>query len=163
MKTTLLTLICLVVIGTSAYSQNEEYHLDENYKVDRTGRITLSSDDAKVTIKGSDRSDVRVKVDRVVTTKGVHWGTREFAVDVEVRDGDLYIREQSRGNISIAGYMKEDYKILIEAPRGVSLDIRGDDDDYQISNIDGSVEIDVDDGDARLTNCKGTNFKFTVS
>ncbi len=162
MKSTLLIALCYLVISIDGFAQEEEYHMDEVYKIDRDGMVSLSSDDAKVTITGSDRKDVRVKVDRVVVTKGLRWGSREFAIDVEVRNGDLFIRERSRGSVSMVGYTKEDYKIQIEVPYEVSLDINGDDDDYLITNVNGSVALDIDDGDADLKNCKGSNFRFKI-
>lgn len=162
MKPTLFIALFFLFIQINGFSQDEEFHLDEIYKIDRGGMINLISDDAKVTITGSDRNDVHVKIDREVVNKGVRWGSREFSVEVEARNGDLHIRERSRGSISMVGYTREDYRIEIEVPYDVSLDINGDDDHYQISNINGSVALDIDDGDADLKNCKGNNFKFKL-
>ena len=145
------------------YSQDGDFHLDNVYKVKNNGTIDLRSSDAKVFITGSDRSDVHVKIDRKVTTKGVVWGGKDFAVEVQESNGNLVIRErQSGGSVSVVGYYKEEYKIEIEAPNGMSLEIRGDDGDYFIKNVNGSIELDMDDADAELVNCKGDRFKFSV-
>lgn len=162
MKSTLLIALCYLFIHINGFAQDEEFHLDEVYKIDKGGLITLSSDDAKVKIKGTDRKDVYVKIDRKVETKGVTWGNREFTVDVEVRNGDLYIKERSRGSVSMVGYTKEDYRIEIEVPHDVSLDINGDDDHYMISEVNGSISMDIDDGDADIRDCEGVNFKFKI-
>lgn len=40
-------------------------------------------------------------------------------------------------------------------PTGASLKIVGNDDDYFIKNMAGSIEIDFDDGDVERSGCKG--------
>ena len=56
----------------------------------------------------------------------------------------------------------EDYEISLEVPKGVNLVLKGDDDDYRIENVDGSITLDIDDGDAELRNCNGNHFDFNV-
>lgn len=162
MKSTLLIALCYLFIHINGFAQEEEFHMDEVFNIDKGGMIKLSSDDAQVTITGSDRKDVHIKIDRSVVVKGLKWGSRDFTIDVEVRNGDIYIREKSRGSVSMVGYSKEDYKILLEVPHHVSLDIEGDDDDYEISGINGSVALDIDDGNAELRNCIGQSFRFKL-
>lgn len=162
MKSTLLLSLCYLFINVTGFAQDQEYHMDEVFKIDKDGMVALTSGDAEVTIKGTDRKDVHVKVDRKIVTKGLSWGSSDFEIDVEMRNGDLFIRERSRGNISMLGYSREDYKIDIEVPYDVSLDINGDDDNYVISDINGSIAMDIDDGDAILQNCKGSNFRFKI-
>ncbi len=150
-------------ISFLANSQDGSFHLDKVYKANQMGSIDLRSSDAKVFITGSDRKDVHVKIDRKVTTKGMVWGGKEFAVEVEELNGNLSIHERENGSsISVVGYYKEEYRIDIEAPRGMSLDIRGDDGDYFIKNINGSIALNIDDADAELVGCAGDNFKFSV-
>lgn len=144
-------------------AQDGEFNLDKTYKMNLSGTIVLKTSDADVTITGSDRSDVHVKVTRKITTKGWTMGTQDFTVEVEERGGNLEIIERSSGShVTFVGYMSETYKIDIEAPRGVNLDLDGDDDDYFISNIDGSVILDLDDGDADFKNCNGRDFSFDL-
>lgn len=48
---------------------------------------------------------------------------------VENRNGDLHIRENNRENGRfVVGSVRKEYRITIEAPRQVVLDIEGDDD-----------------------------------
>ncbi|MEP2772522.1 MAG: DUF4097 family beta strand repeat-containing protein [Fulvivirga sp.] len=161
MKIFKITLI-LLLIAFVAQAQ-EEFKLDQEYRMNLSGTIYLDSDDADVTISGSDRPDVRVRIYRKVETKGFVWGDTDFEVIVEENDGDLKIYEKSSGShISVVGYMEEKYTIDIEAPKGVSLTINGDDDDYLITNINGAIDLDIDDGDAELRNCGGSYFKFDL-
>ena len=158
MKLTLLTLS--LFITTSIFAQ-QEFNLNEVYEIAQKGTIKLSSDDADVTVTGTDRKDVRVKVHRSVNVKGILWGNREFEVEVFSRNGNLVIQEHSSGSIAMTGYSKEVYTIDIEAPIGINLDIKGDDGDYFIQNMGGEIAMEVDDGDAELSGCTGNYFSFS--
>jgi len=103
-----------------------------------------------------------VKIDWKLNTTGIVSGRKDFDVEVTPKNGDLTIRQREKGNLSVVGSVNEDYTIVIEVPRGVSLKLRGDDDDYTIRNINGAIVLNNDDGDARLTQCGGNYFEFNV-
>lgn len=146
-----------------AVAQDGEFHLDKVYKIGKTGTIDLSSSDANVFITGSLRPDAHVKIDRKVTVKGLYSGSAEFSVEVTPTDDGLRIREHENSfNNGIVSYYREDYRIEIEAPEGVSLTIRGDDGDYFIKNINGAISMSIDDADAEFTDCKGSQFSFRI-
>lgn len=162
MKNLFLAILTLCVVSV-ALAQDGDFHLDNVYKIDKRGTIDLSSSDAKVYITGSLRPDVHVKIDRSVETKGIYNSREEFTVDVETVGGDLRIRERSNSQMNgLITYQREDYKIQIEAPEGVTLSIRGDDGDYFIKNINGSISMSLDDADAQLSACKGNKFTFRI-
>jgi hypothetical protein len=156
-------LLCFAICATFVYAQNGDFHLDEKYKMSSSGTIDLTSSDAKVFITGSTRSDAHVKIDRKVVTKGVYNSSGEFRVDVDAEGGDLKIRERQSGTmVGIIGYYREDYRIEISAPEGVSLVIHGDDGDYYIKNVNGAITMSLDDADAELSECKGNKFSFRI-
>ena len=159
-----LTTIIALFFSFSLWAQKEgDYHLDKEFNLSASGTIELSSSDAKVSITGSDRKTVHLKVDRTITTKGLFFGSDEFALEIDNSGGDLRIRERSSSSShGIVGYYHEDYEINIEAPWGASLVIKGDDGDYTIRNVNGSIAMGVDDGDIDLMGCKGSNFKFRL-
>ncbi|HEY0651825.1 MAG TPA: DUF4097 family beta strand repeat-containing protein [Chryseosolibacter sp.] len=162
MKNIALAILTLCVVSV-AVAQDGDFHLDNVYTIDKRGTIDLSSSDAKVYITGSLRPDVHVKIDRTVETKGLYNSREEFTVEVESVSGGLRIRErQSSYSSGIVTYHKEDYKIVIEAPEGVSLTVRGDDGDYFIKNVNGSISMSIDDADAQLSGCKGNKFSFRI-
>lgn len=152
------------LLSLSVFAQNEgDYHLDKEFNLSPTGTIELSSSDAKVYITGSNRSTAHLKVDRSVVTKGIFIGHDEFALEIDDTNGNLRIRERSSSsNVGIVGYYHEDYTINIEAPEGASLVVRGDDGDYLIRNINGSISLSVDDADVDLFGCKGNRFQFKL-
>jgi DUF4097 and DUF4098 domain-containing protein YvlB len=158
-KTSMLTMGLL----TAQYglAQDDTFKLDKSYEIEPKGTIHLNTDDANIRIIGSDRKDVHVEIFRKITRKGMVFGNETFEVQITPRNGNLYIKdEQLQVHVGVVGYVREEYEITIEAPNGVSLDIDGDDDDYNIRNIHGSIAMDVDDGDAQLTNCQGDSFEF---
>lgn len=160
----ILSILCFTAAFSAVGQSNEgDFHLDQEYKINPTGTIKLNSSDGKVYITGSKRDNVHVKIDREVVTKGFTFGHEEFSVDVTENNGDIEIRERSN-NVSVAmiGYRSEKYAIRIEAPEGMSLLVKGDDGDYWISNIDGSISLDLGDGDAELTQCSGNKFDFRI-
>ncbi len=156
--------IVLLLISNNLFAQdnNNEFHLDEIFKVDTKGKIRLTSDDADVFIVGSNRNDVHVKIDRVVESGGISWGNKKFDVIVEVEDGNLIIRDKEWGNSGMIGYTREEYVIKIEAPGSMKLDIHGDDGDYEISNMANDLRIIADDGDIVLYNFTGSSSYFDL-
>lgn len=163
MKTLSIILVAVAISATAQTTKSGEYRLDKNYKIDQNGKIDLRSSDAKVTITGSKRSDVHLKVNRHVESKGLVMGEREFSIEVEEINGNLRIDERQMSNtVGVVGHYKEHYTISIEAPEGISLRIRGDDGDYVIRSIYGSMELDLDDADVDIVGCKGEMFSFRL-
>jgi len=158
---TVTLLLCL--FSTHLYAQ-DTYDLDENYSIGASATLHLSSDDADVTIKGSDREDVHLVVYRHTEVKG--WKIKsdgEFRMEVEERGSDLYIRENSEeSNRLIVGNVREEYRITLEVPQNVALDINGDDDSYEISDMNQDVRLDADDCDAEFRGMKGDDFDFDI-
>lgn len=154
----------LLLITVCAFAQDDDFHLDKEYAISKNGTVDLSSSDAEVIITGTSRTaTAHVKIDRTVVAKGWYKTKGSFRVEVETENGNLKIREhQNTMNVGVIGYYEEKYKIEIEAPEGSSLVIRGDDGDYFIKNIDGSISMNFDDGDAQLTGCDGSDFRFRL-
>jgi hypothetical protein len=160
-----LTLSFILITGISwaQTTKTGKYNIDQDYKISQKGTIRLSCSDAKVFITGSDRANVNVRIDREVESKGFAFGTEEFSVDIDENDGNLTIRERSNStHVGIVGYHNERYTIKIQAPKGVSLIINGDDGDYFIEAIDGAIDADLDDADVELISCNGDDFRFKL-
>lgn len=157
-----LSALILLLAVAPAYAQ-EEFHLDKEYVISANGTLDLRASDAKVYITGSSRTSAHVKIDRVVTSRGWTFGDDRFKATVEEEGGNIIIREsQVSASVGVIGFYREEYKITIDIPRGVSLKVRGDDGDYFIKNIQGSIDLQLDDADAELVGCTGDNFRFRV-
>lgn len=156
-------LLTFMVLGISGFAQSGNFRLDKDYAISKTGTLDLRSSDADVFITGSDRTTAHVKIERTVESKGVVWGDEKFSVDVKEENGDLLIRERQESvRVGVIGYYRENYKIEIQVPIGVSLKINGDDGDYFIKNVNGSISMDIDDADAELSGCAGNQFSFAI-
>ena len=163
----ILMLGCFLTFALPVEAQStDEFHMDHVYSIDRNGKINLQSDDADVTITGSDREDVRVQVHYKMEVNGIRFGGKdEFEMLVEQKDGNLRIYEKERefqeGGVTI-GSVKEEYTITIEAPQGVSLNLEGDDEAYRVSGIDGQFSVEADDAEIVLNNCDGDSFSISM-
>jgi hypothetical protein len=160
-----LTLFFVVISGMAIAQSTKvgNFNLDKVYKISPSGLLNLTCSDAKVYITGSSRTDVHVKIDRVVETKGFVFGENEFAVDIDETNGNLTIKERAGStSVGVVGYIHEKYTINIEAPEGISLRVRGDDGDYWIKTINGAMDLDLDDADVDLAGCKGNDFRIRI-
>jgi hypothetical protein len=155
--------VLFILTATIGYPQkNDDYHLDKEFSIGEKGMLSLTCGDAHVVISGSVRKTAHVKIDRVVVTKGIRFGSREFSMDIKENDGNLNLLEHSYSTAGIIGYFSEKYTILLEIPSGVSLIIHGDDGNYQLKNIGGAIAMNVDDGDTELSGCTGDQFSFKM-
>jgi len=148
-------------------AQDDEgaFKIDQNYEVSPDGTLELDTHDAHVEIVGSDRQDAHVYVFYHREVKGLKISEGgKFDMEVSARDGNLVLRQRNERNFSFIGLGKviEKYSVRIEAPQGMSLNIRGDDDDYNITGMNGSIWLKADDGEAYLRDCDGDRFEITM-
>lgn len=158
----LIIAVLSILTAQFAFAQNNgsDYHLDETYPMSKTGTLWMNPEDAKITIIGSNRSDIHIKIDRIEEVKGLSNRNREFSIDVETKGGDIFMKERERNNVYFVGSVRLDYKILVELPQGASLTVRSDDSDYTVTNVNGEIDMSLDDGNATLKNCNGSKFSF---
>ncbi|MEL6560235.1 MAG: DUF4097 family beta strand repeat-containing protein [Bacteroidota bacterium] len=158
----LLIAVLAILTAHFTFAQNDasDYHLDETYPMRKNGKLWMNPEDAKVTVIGSNRSDVHIKVDRIEEVKGFSNRNRKFSIDVESRDGDIFFKERERNNSYVVGSVRLDYTVLVELPQGASLTVRSDDSDYTVTNVNGEIDMSMDDGDATLKSCNGSKFSF---
>jgi hypothetical protein len=160
----LLILVLLLVGSLSVEAQDNAYNLDQDYGIAADGTVFLNSDDAEVTIIGSDRFDANVNVYHRIDVDGIEWGdSGDFKMDIKQREGNIYIEEAKRnGNSFRMGNIEREYQITIRIPRGVSIDVKGDDGTYEISDVGGAISLVADDSDISVKNATGENFSFNI-
>jgi len=165
-KTIKLTGMLIAAIFISHFSMarqdDNEFHLDETYSMSKTGKLWMNPEDANIEIIGSDRSDIHVKIDRIAEVKGLSAGNKEFSVSVESKDGDIFIKEKEIRTRYFIGFSRLEYTILVELPQGASLIVTSDDSDYEVTNVNGFIDMKLDDGDAKLRQCNGSRFEFDL-
>lgn len=164
MNRLILTLFFFAALHLHAQDRDgKDFHLDKEFPIASNGTLTLRTSDAKVSIRGTDRSNARIIIDHKVITKGIAFGEQRFDVAITPENGNLRVIEKSQSEVvGFIGYHEERYTVTIEIPNHVTVDIQGDDGDYQIHSVHGQVRMDVDDADVTLTQCKGNYFSFRI-
>lgn len=161
MKSTIgIVFLCLLSLSIQAQDDGQ-YTLDKTYQLDQNGTLHLRTEDAEVRITGSDRDDVRVVVERYEEIRGAS-SRRSFEMEIEEKSGDLFIKEIKRSTSWTVGYYRLDYEINIEMPKNGSLRIDGEDDNYLIQSVDGSIQISTEDGDVEIIDCHGDDFEIEM-
>ncbi|MFM8743004.1 MAG: DUF4097 family beta strand repeat-containing protein [Cytophagales bacterium] len=156
--------LCLFFAVVVAQQKDKAYKIDKEYNLSPKGKLTLKCSDAKVSIKGTNRKNAYVKIYRAVTSKGLWVSNRdEFHIDVQELNGDLTIEERQRNSSTVVfGYVNETHTIQIELPETASVEIKGDDGDFLIQNVDGGIAVKVDDADVDVVACSGSDFHFDM-
>ncbi|MDP8288408.1 MAG: hypothetical protein RAP03_17170, partial [Candidatus Electryonea clarkiae] len=157
--------VVFIAIG-SVQSKPYTYKLDGVYSISPDGILSLISEDAEIVIKGSDRTDVHIVVRKEYNISGlfVAHENEPFEMDIEEDDGNIIMREVGGifNTVGIMTIMREEYEISIDIPTGVSLKLRGEDDNYLIENVNGNISLRIEDGRARLKQCNGEQFNIEI-
>jgi len=153
----------IAIAATTLQAQSQIYDLDEYYEIPYEGIIELKTNDAEITITGTDRKDVHLVVHREAVSRNLlSKGDPDFDFEVNRRDDRLQITERRKNNAIVGYYNEKVYVITLEVPQNVNLILRGDDDDYMVQNITGKIYLNAQDGDAQFENCTGDEFDFIM-
>lgn len=134
--------------------------MDQTHPLPASGRIRLTSEDAQVSISGTDRDDVRIEVHyRIAAARGKL--TRfTYRVSAALDGGELVVTEERQTGSRNFVYEDQVHTINIELPRNAHVTVREEDGMCAISGVAGRVHLTMDDGDVRLENCSG---EITIS
>lgn len=165
-KRSLLLLFLCTICATTLQAQRvvDEFSMDQTYPISETGTFELHSDDAEVTIRATNRTDVHLKVDYKRIVQGINtYKGPKISMDVTERGGNVIAREKSeRQNSSnwsfTIGSIETEYTIVVEVPLSVDLKLRGDDDTYRLTDIGGGINIKADDANILMNGCTGFDF-----
>lgn len=161
MKKTKILFALLFCTPLILQAQNR-YELHETYEIAKKGALTITTEDADVSITGTDRNDVEIHVFREVTLMGIS-DEEEFEILVEKQDGNLFIRDRKESNNDFfVGYRSIQYTIGIQVPRNIKLYISEDDGDIHIRDMRSSLEVNCEDGDLIIENFDGESVNIMV-
>lgn len=147
------------------YGQDRHFELNETYDIPIGGVLRLRSNDATVTIRGSERADVLVRMQRDISfSQRRQAEAYYFSLEVNASSEGLTIQEQkgSDRNYNFTWLKRDSYTIELEVPRGINLNLVGDDDDYAIVNVNGSISLRAEDGDVAIADCHGDKFDIEL-
>ncbi len=147
-------------------AEDNDYDLDEVYSIQKDGTLSLSTEDAEVILRGTDRKDVHLVVHREINVTGTFtkFEQEPFSMEVEESNGNLMIRE-SGGSVSISGMfisVEEIYTVEVEVPNSINIRLYGEDDAIDIQGINGKIAVKCEDGEVKIANCDSDEFDLEI-
>ncbi len=149
----LAAIISTAFLASSSIAAEFEDNIERSFAAAEIETIELHTNDADVEIKGGNENEVAVKVIRRVRRASEERAQELFAnhrVEFEQRGDRLVITDEKerrgnsfwyRSNVSFR------VKYIIECPSSQNLEIKTNDGDLAIENIEGNLNIKTNDGD----------------
>jgi hypothetical protein len=142
--------------GIEMFGEAFDYTIDEkNTPAAKSIRVIVENLRGNTRINGADTAEVRVKGRKTVRSM-----TREAADEVNkttalevVQQGDSILIRTNQNRVHEERYVTSDLEISV--PRGASIQARGRFGDFEINDVNGSVEIDSDNAGIRAQNIGG--------
>jgi len=148
--------VCLLAGCASNVAQTPfEYAMAETFVLPASGSIRLTSEDARVSIIGADREDVRIEARYVLSAAPEQLKDFAYRLHVAEADGQLVVTEERHTGRQNFIYRQHVHDITIEVPRNARVTIREEDGTCMIRGLSGPVHLTMDDGTIRLENCSG--------
>lgn len=141
--------------GRASDSVPYEYTMAESYPVPASHTIRLTSEDADVSISGSDRDDIRIQVHYAISAAREKMTRFNYRVSVVDAGGELVVAEERHTGSRNFVFHEQVHSIEIEVPRNAHVTVREEDGSCSVRNIDGRVHLNLDDGSVHLENCAG--------
>lgn len=148
----LAALAVMAPTAVGAEEINREFH--ETFDVRAGMRLRLEHGDGDVNITPWDVDTLEVDVRYRAKASGIGWSkSTDFEVEIRQDGGTIYVigKEPKRVSVGVSAFREYEYIYSIRAPSYLELDLFGDDGDVEIEDWRGSVEMELEDGDVRLT------------
>jgi hypothetical protein len=140
--------------GCAGFGDTERETTDVQYDVsDDIEAVAISSDDGETTVEPWDGEDVRIEATKYAVGQTE---LSEIEVVREVTDGRLDIREERTTGpiIGVGGGGLE--SLTVQVPAGVRVtELNVDDGDATVTNVPGELALSIDDGDAEIGPLEG--------
>lgn len=142
---------CAINVDSQGYIEREE----KRFTVAATPNLNLTTFDGSIEIRGWDRNEVVVEVEKRGQEKEV---VAKFTVLAEQKGNDISIDVRHPGGstyIGIGSFTSPSAKLIVSAPRASNILARSGDGNILIDRIDGKVEAKTADGSLRAIETKG--------
>lgn len=148
--------------GIEVFGEAFDYSIEEKRTpAAKSTRLILENLRGHARITGADVTEVRVsgrKTVRSLSREAADEVNRTTVLDVETQ-GDSILVRTNQNRVREERYVTADLEITV--PRGMSVQARGRDGDFDVNDLQGAVEIDSDRAGIRLQNIGG-NVKINV-
>lgn len=144
-----LILLLVLLLALPSLNAQKKYDHKSSYPIKTNGTIFLNTQDADITITAANIAVVEVEVHRHVDGE---IAKEAFEIEYKTEDGNFYLTEMHRKGVRISwsGSSVRNYTIDLRVPLDAALNIRGDDDDYHLTQIGGPISIVAEDGDIEI-------------
>lgn len=156
-----------LILSPSSYADREMKEAEtQTFQMGPGGMLKITADEGSVRISSWDRSEVEIHMTKYARGKDKREAQRlleEIEVAVEQSGNRLIIREREfeQNSYSILDLFDPDtwdrmsghstwIDFDIKVPRKIDLDIRTDEGDVTISDIEGEIEVETDESDVEL-------------
>jgi hypothetical protein len=140
---------CDITIGASEYSVREQ----KSFTVSGPVRLTLSTFDGSINVRGWDRNEVAVEVEKV--------GPDQQAVDrIQVKtsqDGNAITVDVPKPSpLETSGMRRSpSANLVVTVPMKTAVVARSGDGSIEVRSVNGKVDLDTDDGSVRVEEIGG--------
>ena len=149
--------LCITLIISLSFLYGKEYQEDfsHTFQVKKGASLKLKNGDGQVNISTWDKDEIKVDVFYHVNSKSSREDD-DKVFDVEFREsGDrIFVTGKERNKVHFGFFSIQyiDYRYEISLPAYVNIDVDGDDGDVKIEDLEGNIQMRIDDGDVHLNN-----------
>lgn len=140
---------CDVTIGASEFSVREE----KTFQVSGAAHLALSTFDGSIEVRGWDRNDVTVEVEK----RGPDQATVDRIQVKAAQDGNrITIDVQKPSPLETSGFRASPgANLVVSVPSRTAVVARSGDGSITIRRVNGTLDLDTEDGSVRVESVKG--------
>lgn len=140
-----------------AFGEHYDYNVEGSLPAGNAHRVVFDNNHGNLKIVGAGTADVKVtgrKTIQAVNQSEADRGNQSTPLEVLAQGDTITVRTNQDRNPT-GGKISEDLEITV--PSRMSVEVRGNNGDYDISEVTGSVELHADRADVRLNKIGGNS------
>lgn len=149
-----LSTACAVNVDNQGYIERD----DKRYVVDGVATLHLSTFDGVIEIRGWDRNEIEVGIEKRAQDKDI---VDRIQVTAEQKGDVINVDVRYSGStryIGIGVFTSPRARLIVNAPRRVNVIARTGDGSIVVDRLDGRIELKTADGSVRATETAGSLF-----
>lgn len=143
---------CSIDVDSQGYIEREE----KRFTVSGLPTINLTTFDGSIEVRGWDRNEVVVEIEKRGQDKDV---VSRFTVTAEQKENQISVDVRHSGGstyIGIGTFTSPSARLVVSAPRHSNLMARSGDGSVLLDRLDGKLEVKTSDGSIRAVETSGT-------
>ncbi|MGE3343575.1 MAG: DUF4097 domain-containing protein [Vicinamibacterales bacterium] len=143
---------CSIDVDSQGYIEREE----KRFTVSGLPTINLTTFDGSIEVRGWDRNEVVVEIEKRGQDKEV---VSRFTVTAEQKENQISVDVRHSGGstyIGIGTFTSPSARLVVSAPRHSNLMARSGDGSVLLDRLDGKLEVKTSDGSIRAVETSGT-------